>query len=435
MKPRRTKLDISLPKEAGRGREAGREDAVEATRGRAGEGRARRRAAEVRQAGRWAAENRFGIWRATEQTVWSEAGFWGEAGSLAVGARAVRKKRASDRGLISGRVGRREQVQVLVRDRAGRLERSPVLGRSRVLAAERDGGGRAAAERSSERPRFDKRAGGPPRAGSGFGARPSRPFGAKPAFGARPGFGGGRDGGAGRSGERSEVRGGERKERKPRGPEFGGKPREGAAGRYDGAARKPFRPQGERPFSKPGEGAAKRFDSGRDSGRRTGSKARWVPRPNSARSEEGRGPAGGGDRPAAGFEKKRWEVRPETAAGAERAKPAFGARPAQRERGPLLARDPLAVLGQTRGERDLHLGRDQAAVRGPVVSRGLISRVSLQSPAGFRDRVDFRGPAAHPDRVDFQKLASPAAAVAEVVRGLAESGRAAGKSQNSRVWN
>jgi 23S rRNA pseudouridine2605 synthase len=191
------------------------------------------------------------------------------------------------------------------------------------------------AGRSGERPRFDKRAGGPPRGGSGFGARPSRPFGAKPEFGARPEFGTRREGGRSRDrgteGTRERgferPRGGERREWKPRGPEFGGRPREGAAGRFDGAARKPFRAEGGRPFSKPGEGPAKRFDSGRDSGRRTGSKARWVPRPGGARSEEGRGSAGSGDRPGVGFEKKRWEVRPATAAGAERARPSYGARP------------------------------------------------------------------------------------------------------------
>ena len=49
--------------------------------------------------------------------------------------------------------------------------------RRKWAGAERGG------ERGGDRPRFDKRAGGPPRAGSGFGARPSRPFSAKPAFG------------------------------------------------------------------------------------------------------------------------------------------------------------------------------------------------------------------------------------------------------------
>jgi 23S rRNA pseudouridine2605 synthase len=181
------------------------------------------------------------------------------------------------------------------------------------------GGGFAGKPRVfGERPRFDKRASGPPRAGSGFGARPTRPFGAKPGFGAKPSFSGGREGGAPRSGDRKEW--------KPRGPEFGGKPGERLAGRFDGAARKPFRPQGERSFSKPDEGPAKRFDSGRDPGRRVGSKARWVARPDRARNEEGRGPARGRERPGAGFGEKRWEGKG-AATGTERGKPGYGARP------------------------------------------------------------------------------------------------------------
>jgi len=271
MKPRRTKLDISLPKEVGRKKQGPRERAFERPSG--DRPRFDKRAGGPPRAG---------------------SGF---------GARPSRP-----------------------------------FGTKSSFGGGRDGG----AERSSERPRFDKRAGGPPRAGSGFGARPSRPFGAKPEFGARPGFGGGRDGGAGRSGER----GGERKEWKPRGQEFGGKPSERPAGQFDGAARRPFRAQGDRPFSKPGEGPAKRFDSGRDSGRRTGSKARWVQRPGSVRSDEGRGPAGRGDRPGAGFEKKRWEVRPETATGAERAKPAFGARSGSARPRPSFGERPDA--GRTR---------------------------------------------------------------------------------------
>jgi 23S rRNA pseudouridine2605 synthase len=270
MKPRRTKLDISLPKEAGRKKQGPRDRGNKGTRDRGFE----------RPSGE---RPRFD----------SRAGGPPRTGS-GFGSRPSRP--------FGAKPG---------------FGAKPEFGPRPGFGARGEGG----AERSSERPRFDKRAGGPPRTGSGFGARPSRPF------GARPRFSGGRDGGAGRSGERGEARGGERKEWKPRGQEFGGKPGEGAAGRFDGAARKPFRAQGERPFSKPGEGAAKRFDSGRDSGRRTGSKARWVPRPNSGRSEEGRGPAAGGDRPAAGFEKKRWEVRPDTTVGADRATPAFGGRP------------------------------------------------------------------------------------------------------------
>jgi 23S rRNA pseudouridine2605 synthase len=262
------------------------------------------------------------------------------------------------------------------------------------------GGSASGAGRSGERPRFDKRAGGPPGAGSGFGARPSRPFGAK------PGFGGGSEGGAGRSGERgrerAEDRSGERKEWKPREnaaggrseskpfrreektgfgergsrpprassgfdkrggkpfgarPAFGArreggagrreggagrsgerkewKPREQAAGGFENAPRKPFRAQGDRPaFVRP-EGSFKRSDGpkkrlegerGKSFGRRTGSKERWVPRPDRARTEEGRGQTGSGDRPAPPSGEKRWEGK-SAAAGAGRPKPAFGARP------------------------------------------------------------------------------------------------------------
>lgn len=159
------------------------------------------------------------------------------------------------------------------------------------------GGSASGAGRSGDRPRFDKRAGGPPRTGSGVGARPSRPFGAK------PGFGGGREGSAGQSGER----GGERKEWKPR---------EQAAGGIENAPRKPFRAQGDRPAFvrpegsfKPGDGPKKRFEGGRGAGsgtgksfgRRTGSKERWVPRPDRARAEEGRGQTSSGERPAPAF--------------------------------------------------------------------------------------------------------------------------------------
>jgi 23S rRNA pseudouridine2605 synthase len=201
------------------------------------------------------------------------------------------------------------------------------------------------ADRGSERPRFDKRSSGPPRTGSGFGARPSRPFGAKPAFGARrEGDGGRREGGAGRSGERS----GERKEWKPRGPDFGAKPGERPTGRFENAPRKPFRAQGAfvRPaFARP-EGSFKRSDgpkkpfaggrgagpgAGKSSDRRTGSKARWVPRPGGARTEEGRAQTGGGVRPAPAFggERSKGSGSGEGAGrtDAKRTGSAFGARP------------------------------------------------------------------------------------------------------------
>jgi 23S rRNA pseudouridine2605 synthase len=258
------------------------------------------------------------------------------------------------------------------------------------------GGSASGAGRSGDRPRFDKRAGGPPGAGSGVGARPSRPFGTK------PGFGGGREGGAGRTGERAGERSGERMEWKPRDaavggrseskpfrrdekpgfgergsrppragsgvgarpsrpfgakPAFGGreghagrsggrtgdrkewKPREQAAAGIENAPRKPFRAQGDRPafvrpegsFARTG-GPKKRFEgsrgagTGKSFGRRTGSKERWVPRPSRAGNEEGRGQTGSGERSAPPSGEKRWEGKG-TAAGTGRPKPAFGARP------------------------------------------------------------------------------------------------------------
>jgi 23S rRNA pseudouridine2605 synthase len=243
-------------------------------------------------------------------------------------------------------------------ERGPRTERKPREGTS-------GGGSAAGAERSGERSRFDKRAGGPPRAGSGFGARPSRPFGAKPGFGggaersgerprfdkraggpprtgsgfgarpsrpfgAKPGFGGGREGGAARSEERKEW--------KPRGQDFGAKPGDRTAGRFENAPRKPFRAQGAfvRPEGsfKRSDGPKKPFEGGRGAGpgagkifgRRTGSKERWVPRPGRARNEEGRAQTGGGDRPAPaiGGERNKGFGGGE---GAQRPKPAFGARP------------------------------------------------------------------------------------------------------------
>jgi len=298
LKPRRPKLDISLlPKEAGRGpakRAYSRDQGSKGSRQGTGE-------RDSRGAG--------------------DRGF-----DRPRGERPRFEKRAGGPPRTSSGFGARPSRP---------FGAKPGFGARPGFGGGRDGGSERSAERS-ERPRFDKRAGGSPRTGSGFGARPSRPFGAKPGFGARPGFGGGREGAENRDQGNQGTR--DRGFERPRNerPAFGGavrggerkewKPREGTTGRFEGAAKRPFRPQGERPFSKPGSGPVKRFDSGRDPSRRTGSKARWVPRPDRARSEEGRGQTGSGDRPAAGFEKKRWEVRPETSTGAGRAKPSFGAR-------------------------------------------------------------------------------------------------------------
>jgi 23S rRNA pseudouridine2605 synthase len=190
-------------------------------------------------------------------------------------------------------------------------------------------------DRGGERPRFDKRAGGPPGAGSGFGARPNKPFGARPAFGGgrvgNAGRSGGRgEGGARRSSEQGGERGGERREWKPR---------EQAAGGFENAPRKPFRAEGERPpFVRPegsfkrSDGPKKRFEGSRGAsgGKSFGSggrgKERWVPRPGRTGNEEGRGQTGSGERPGPAFGEKRWDGKG-AAAGSGRPKPAFGARP------------------------------------------------------------------------------------------------------------
>lgn len=218
-------------------------------------------------------------------------------------------------GKPGGFAGHREE-------RGPRTEWKP---RERTFGGASASGAGRSGERGGDRPRFDKRAGGPPRAGSGFDKRGGKPFGARPAFGGEP------EGGA----SRSRERGGERKEWKPR---------EQAAGGFESAPRKPFRPQGERPaFVRPegsfkrSDGPKKRFDGGREAGagksfgRRTGSKERWVPRPNRPRTEEGRGQAGSAERPALPSGEKRWEGKGGAAGtgrtGAGRTGPAFGARP------------------------------------------------------------------------------------------------------------
>lgn len=133
--------------------------------------------------------------------------------------------------------------------------------------------------RSEERAAFGERGERPPRTGSDFSRRPSKPFGARPGFGGRPKFGGG---------ERREFRGGPRQE-------FGGGPRReyrGAAprrehseGRVDGATRKPFGAQGGRPFPKPGEEPKKRFE---------GERPPFKPRGERPRLEGSQRPAFGG---------------------------------------------------------------------------------------------------------------------------------------------
>ena len=330
IKPRRLRVDISLPKDAGR---------TSGKRGERGARPWRDKPAGKRFDGP-ASRGRKPFAKREDrgpQTEWKprERTFGG--GSAASAERT--EQRSGDRPRFDKRpVGP---------PRAGSgfgARPSRPFGAKPGFGGAREGGTGRGGERGGERPRFDKRPGGPPRAGSGFGARPSRPFGAKPAFGgAHEGGAGRREGGAGRSGER----GGERprfdkKEWKPRGQDFGGKPGERPAGRFENAPRKPFRAQGAfvrpafaRPEGsfKPSEDRKKRFEGGRGAGpgagksfgRRTGSKERWVPRPGRARNEEGSAQTGGGEHPAPAFGGER-----NTRFGSEgvgRPKPAFGARP------------------------------------------------------------------------------------------------------------
>jgi 23S rRNA pseudouridine2605 synthase len=293
IKPRRMRVDISLPKDAGR------------PSGKRGERPWREKPAGKRFDGpQGAAPGRGGKPFAKREergprTEWKPREFSGgrDAGAGRIGERPRFDKRQGGPPRAGSGFGARP---------------SRPFGAKPGFADGREG----RAERSGERPRFDKRAGGPPRAGSGFGARPSRPFGAK------PGFAGGREGAA---------RSGERKEWKPRGQDFGGKPGERPAGRFENAPRKPFRAQGA--FVRP-EGSFKRsdgpkrpFEGGRGAGpgaaksfgRRKGSKERWVPRP-------GRAQTGNGERPAPAFGGERSKgFGGGEAAG--RPKPAFGARP------------------------------------------------------------------------------------------------------------
>ncbi len=331
IKPRRLKVDISLPKDAGR------------TSGKPGDRGARpwrdKPAGKRFDGPRGAAPSRGGKPFGQREdrgprTDWKPREF---GGASAAGAERTGERPRGERARFDKRAGGPPRTGSGFGARPSRpFAGKPAFGSGREGGAERTG------ERPrGERARFDKRAGGPPGTGSGFGARPSRPFGAKPAFGAgREGGEGRREGGAGRSGER----GGERprfdkKEWKPRGQDFGAKPGERPAGRFENAPRKPFRAQGAfvrpafgRPEGsfKPSDGPKKPFEGGRGAGpgagksfdRRTGSKARWVPRPGGAGNAEGRARTGSGERPAPAFGGGEGAGR--TDAG--RTGPAFGAR-------------------------------------------------------------------------------------------------------------
>ena len=335
IKPRR--MRVELPKESGRGAEkrgerpwrdkpAGKR--FDGARGgapdRGGKPFANREEREPRTE-----------WKPRERTF----GGGSAAGAARSGERG--RERTGDRPRFDKRAGGPSRAGSGFGARPSRpFSAKPAFGARREGdAGRREGGAERSGDRGGERPRFDKRAGGPPRTGSGFGARPSRPFAAKPAFG------GAREGGAGRTRERPRF---DKKEWKPRGQDFGGKPGERPAGRFENAPRKPFRAQGAfvrpsfvRPEGsfKPSDGPKKTFEGGRGAGpgagksfeRRTGSKARWVPRPGGAGNAEGRARTGSGDRPASKFGGERGkgfgggEGAGRSDAG--RAKPAFGARP------------------------------------------------------------------------------------------------------------
>jgi 23S rRNA pseudouridine2605 synthase len=329
LKPRRLRVDISLPKDAGRA--PGKRGGKGWDRGNKGP---RDRGFERPRSERYSGKPGEVAGRREERgprTEWKPREFGG--GSA---AGAERSGGSRDRGTEGTRERRFE------RPRSERSSGPPIAGSgfgarpSRPFGAKpafgggREGGGsRDRGAEGTREPRFERprseRSSGPPRAGSGFGARPSKPFGARPAFG------GGREGGAGR--------GGERKEWKPRGQDFGAKPGERPSGRFENSPRKPFRAQGafvrpESSFKRSDGPPKKTFEGGRGAGpgagkssdRRTGSKARWVPRPGGAGSDEGRARTNSGERPAPAFGGDRGKGF-SGGEGAGRTKPAYGARP------------------------------------------------------------------------------------------------------------
>jgi 23S rRNA pseudouridine2605 synthase len=312
MKPRRMRVDISLPKEAGRAPGKRGERPARPWRDKPIGKRGDREERGAQGGARGAAQGRGGAPGRGGKP-------FGQGDER--GPRTEWKPREREFGGREGKPFVREE-------RAGFGERGSRPPRASSGFDKRGGkpfgarpafgGGRSESRpfRREEKTGFGERGSRPPRASSGFDKRGGKPFGARPAFG------GGREGGAGRSGERGE----ERKEWKPR---------EQAAGGFENAPRKPFRAQGERPaFVRPegsftrSDGPKKRFEGGHGKGfgGGAGDKKRWTPRPDRARNEEGRGQSSSGDRPAPPSGGKRWEGRG-AAAGAGRPKPAFGARP------------------------------------------------------------------------------------------------------------
>jgi 23S rRNA pseudouridine2605 synthase len=183
------------------------------------------------------------------------------------------------------------------------------------------GGGRPA---SGPKPQFDRPAFERPREERGAG-KPAR-FGERPRFeGQRPERSGSRFGeprpfGGGRSSSGPNPR-----FEKPR---FGGGPREGRSG---GATRMPFRPHGERPYFKPGGPPKGRFDNAPGRSFDKGAGKGWTQRPE-GRGEGPREASVGPGRTGDAIRGKNWTGkdakpsagRPKTGFGS---KPSFGSRP------------------------------------------------------------------------------------------------------------
>jgi 23S rRNA pseudouridine2605 synthase len=307
MKPRRIRMDLVLPKEAGRAAEK-RDKFVD----RRDRGAVRRDAGGQRQFGR--AEGRF------DQAP-------------ARGGKPFRKP--DERGQRTEWKPREREFGSAREGGAARSGERPSFDKRRAkpFGARPEFGSREGSEplRSEEKVGFGERGGRPPRASSDFSKRPSKPFGARPGFGGRPKFGGRSPGQAagrfenaprkpfraegGKPRWQREDRGG-KKEGRPQRREFGGAAKGGDAFRrglrpeqagihqpgirIDRVERPPFKPQGERPAfgagveaKRPFEGGGgKGFDKGAKFGAKPGGFAKF-------RGKSGGGKKFGGSRPGA----------------------------------------------------------------------------------------------------------------------------------------
>ena len=334
IKPRRLKIDISRPKDVGRGPEKRGEKPAWRDKPAAKRFDGPRGAAPSRGGRPFAKREERGPrteWKPRESTF---------GGGSTAGAERSGERPRGERARFDKRAGGPPRTGSGFGARPSRpFGAKPSFGGAREGGGSRDRGTEGTRERRFERPRSE-RPSGPPRTGSGFGARPSRPFGAKPAFGGvRESGAGRREGGAARTGERPRF---DKKEWTPR-PNFGAKPGDQPAGRFENSPRKPFRAQGA--FVKPegsfkrNDGPKKPFEAGRGAGpgggksfdRRTGSKARWVPRPGGAGNQDERARTNSAERPAGAFGGDRGSGFGGSAGAGQpdsgRPKPAFGARP------------------------------------------------------------------------------------------------------------